>query len=254
VSEAKPGFSQLGGSRAADDAAPLAREVAAARSDPSRTLGPFLLLSEIGRGAFGSVWRALDQRLGRLVAIKLLLSQGGSAHDDAIARFHREAEAIARLRHPAIAAVHEVGVAGGHPYIAMDYVDGTTLAETLAPEGGTGRISLTEGLAVMREVARAVHHSHEHGVVHRDIKPQNIMIDRQGRPYVLDFGLALLGEQRSRLTRTGSTLGTPAYMSPSRRRAMARASTRAATSGRSARRSTTCSPGGLPSRARAPPR
>ncbi|MBI3723574.1 serine/threonine protein kinase [bacterium] len=199
-----------------DASSELVSEVERARADPSRTLGPFLLLSELGKGGMGVVHRAWDDRLRRVVAVKTLL--GEDAGPDAVRRFKREAEAVARLRHPAIVAVHEAGeirrnAAPPVHYIAMDFVRGETLAKLVS---GKQKLSLTKALEVVRDVARAVHYAHEQGVVHRDLKPQNVMIDASGRPWVLDFGLARVAglADRSRLTRTGVALGTPAYMPP----------------------------------------
>ncbi len=162
----------------------------------------------------GVVYRAWNEKLGRTVALKTISADAGPAADEAARRFEREAQAIARLRHPSIVAVHEVGRADGRSYLAMDLIEGATLEHRLKARGKTGdRIPLTEGIAVIRDVARAVHHAHDEGVVHRDLKPANVMIDRDGKPVVLDFGLATV-RGAAGLTRSGAALGTPAYMSP----------------------------------------
>ncbi|MBI3725055.1 serine/threonine protein kinase, partial [bacterium] len=204
----------------------LATEIARARADPRCAFGRYLILGELGRGGMGVVHRAWDERLRRIVALKTLQADldGSSAEValDALHRFQREAEAVARLRHPNIVAVHEVGELKGRHFIAMDYIEGVTLARRLqAGEkkkdpggGGASRLPLTKAIEIVRDVARAVHHAHEQGVVHRDLKPQNIMLDGSARPFVLDFGLARIGGARSHVTRSGTTLGTPAYMPP----------------------------------------
>ncbi|MBI3725743.1 protein kinase, partial [bacterium] len=191
----------------------LELEVARARKDPARAFGPFVLLEELGRGAMGVVHRAFDERLRRVVALKTILP-GAGAPEDAVKRFRREAEAVARLRHPNIVSVHEAGEVSGTHYISMDFIVGSTLDRRLEPKEGREKISLTRAVEVVRDVARAVHHAHEQGVVHRDLKPANVLVDARDNPFVLDFGLASLRGAGARLTRTGVRMGTPAYMSP----------------------------------------
>ncbi|MBI3725292.1 protein kinase, partial [bacterium] len=186
----------------------LAAEVEKAKTDPKRAFGRFLLLGELGKGGMGVVYRAFDQKLKRAVALKMILP-GADSSADLVRRFYREAEAVARLRHPNIVTVHEAGESSGKHYLAMDFIEGSTLATRLK-----GKLSLRESATLLRDVARAVHHAHQQGVVHRDLKPANIMIDREGTPFVLDFGLASLGDGRTRITKTGAGVGTPAYMSP----------------------------------------
>ncbi|MBI3724645.1 protein kinase [bacterium] len=188
----------------------LHNEVKAARADPKKRFGRFLLLSELGRGGMGIVYRAWDDRLKRVMALKTILP-GDEAGKAAIKRFYREAEAVARLRHPGIVAVHEVGELEGRHFLVMDLVDGASFEKRLR-----AKLPLTKGLEVLRDVARAVHYAHEQGVVHRDLKPQNVMIDQGGRAFVLDFGLARVRDSgdASKITKTGAALGTPAYMPP----------------------------------------
>src|SRR5262249_48351200 len=128
----------------------------------------------------------------------------------------REAEAVARLRHPNIVAIHDTGEHEGRAWLAMDLVEGRSLDKRLAPKAADAeRIPQNEALEALRDVARAVHYAHGQGVIHRDLKPQNIMIDAQGRATVLDFGLARVrSSDGSQLTKTGAALGTPAYMPP----------------------------------------
>ena len=176
-------------------------------------IGPYALREMIGRGGQGTVYLADDTRLGRRVAIKVLQTLG-PAPPETLERFRREAELASRLDHPGICTVYEGGTAEGVPFIAMQYVDGETLARRLARVGSP--VSRTETLEVIRTievVARALHVAHEAGVVHRDVKPANIMIGSEGDPVVLDFGLARI-ESGPGLTATGDVFGTPAYMAP----------------------------------------
>lgn len=165
------------------------------------------LLSMIGRGGMGRVYRARDPRLNRFVAIKLLRHED----PDLVARFLREAQAQARVEHPAICRVYEVGEVEGQPYIAMQLIDGGSLRECAA------ELTLEQKLLVMREVASALHEAHRTGLVHRDVKPGNILLERseegEWRPFVVDFGLAREVEQPG-TTMPGALMGTAAYMSP----------------------------------------
>ncbi|MBI3722549.1 tetratricopeptide repeat protein [bacterium] len=191
--------------------AELASEVQRALADPARRFGPFVLLSELGKGGMGVVYRAWNARLRRVVALKTILP-GEGVDAAAVARFRREAEAAARLRHPNIVSVHEAGEVEGRQFIAMDFVSGRSLDARLRP--GEGKIAFHRALEVVRDVARAVHYAHSQGVVHRDLKPQNVIVDASDRPFVLDFGLAAIRGAGTRLTKTGASMGTPAYMPP----------------------------------------
>ncbi len=188
-----------------DDA--IAAELSAARADPRRRVGRYLILAELGRGAGGVVYRAWDETLGRLVAIKRLRATGIGAD---LERFHREARAAARLDHPGIVGVIHMGELEGDPFIVMDYVRGDTLHRRL-DEG----IELSELLRVVRDVARALDHAHHRGITHRDVKPANILIEGEdGRARVTDFGLAADATATAQLTTAGETVGTPFYMAP----------------------------------------
>ena len=171
--------------------------------------GDYELLDEIGHGGMGVVYRARQISLNREVAVKMMLPSKGVRAAD-VARFQAEAEAAARLNHPAIVPVFEVGQWEGRPFFSMKLVRGQTLAQRLA----SGPMPPREAARLLAQVARAVQHAHEQGVLHRDLKPSNILLDDQQQPHVTDFGLAKLIEDAQSLTRTGAILGTPAYMAP----------------------------------------
>jgi serine/threonine protein kinase len=168
------------------------------------------LLGEIARGGMGVVYRARQKGLNRLVALKMILA-GPLATADDLSRFRTEAEAAARLRHPNIVAVHEVGVVDGQAFFSMQFIEGRTLAQRLTEGSVPGRTAA----GYVRQIARAVHYAHGQGILHRDLKPSNILIDDDDQPHVTDFGLAKrLDAGDSALTRTGAVLGTPSYMAP----------------------------------------
>ena len=172
-------------------------------------VGPYEILEMLGEGGMGVVYLARQAGLDRPVALKVMRARGG---DDGLAlrRFQREAQAAARLRHPGIVAVHEVGADGDQHYYSMEYVLGQSLEELRKSEKLTPRRSLE----LTETVARTLAYAHAEGVIHRDIKPQNILITSDGRPLLADFGLARDLSRESVLTQEGSTLGTPAYMPP----------------------------------------
>ncbi len=174
------------------------------------TFGRYRLLEELGRGGMGVVWRAWDTKLQRVVALKQVL---GRAEEDraAIERFLREARLAAKLSHPAIVQVHDVGEEEGRHYFTCDYVAGRPLSAALeAP------IAPAKAAAWVRQIAEALAYAHDQGVIHRDVKPANVLLDADGRPHVMDFGLAreVNADTSSGLTMSGDLLGTPTYMSP----------------------------------------
>jgi serine/threonine-protein kinase len=171
--------------------------------------GDYELHEEIGRGGMGVVYRATQKSLGRTVALKMLLRRDLASSAD-LARFRSEAEAAARLDHPGIVSIFEVGECEGHPFYSMQFVEGTTLSRRLA----AGRLPPREAAALLAKVADAVQAAHDRGVLHRDLKPSNILIDALGEPHVSDFGLAKRLEGDASVTHTGAILGTPCYMSP----------------------------------------
>ncbi len=176
---------------------------------PIGRLGRYELLSELGRGGAGVVYRALDPELKRTVALKRI---SRFAAESEKARFLREAQTAAQLRHPAIVGVFDIGEAEGETYIAMELVEGAPLDRAAAGLDRRRRIE------VVRDVARALQAAHERGIAHRDIKPGNIMVRPDGQAVVLDFGLARDVEPGSRVTATGAVVGTPAYLSPEQAR------------------------------------
>ena len=173
--------------------------------------GLYEIEAEIGRGGMAVVYCALDVRLRRRVALTVLPPEL-AFREEVKSRFLREAEMSARLSHPHIVPIYSVDEAEGLVYFAMGLVEGESLAARL---GRDPHPPLNEVRRVLREVADALHYAHANGVVHRDIKPDNILIERgTGRAVVTDFGIARAAEGDQRLTVTGIAVGTPAYMSP----------------------------------------
>jgi eukaryotic-like serine/threonine-protein kinase len=176
-----------------------------------RYFGDYELLAEIARGGMGIVYRARQVRLNRLVALKLLAS-GEFASPQFIERFRTEAQAAATLDHPNIVPIYEVGEVGTQSFLTMRLIEGGTLAQHIAKSNGN--IPQQEAATLLSKIARAVHYAHQHGVLHRDLKPGNVLLDSRNEPMLTDFGLAKLCEKESTLTLTQGLLGTPAYMSP----------------------------------------
>ncbi len=172
-------------------------------------LSGYEVRDELGRGGMGVVYRAWDQHLHRLVAVKMLLA-GDFARPDERERFRREAEAAAGLRHVNIVQVYHVGEFEGRPYFTMEFVEGGSLAEKLA---GTP-LPAGQGAALVATLAEAVQSAHDRGIVHRDLKPGNVLLTADGTPKIADFGLARRVDDGGALTRTGIPLGTPNYMAP----------------------------------------
>jgi len=172
-------------------------------------LGDYELLEEIGRGGQGVVFRARQKSLNRIVALKVI-SLGQWASKAHFRRFRLEAEAAARLEHPGIVPIHEVGDRDGSCYFSMKFVEGGQLDEVVRRTP----MSIRQGAELIAKVARTVHYAHEHGILHRDIKPGNILLDAKGEPHLTDFGLARLVESESSVTQTLDVLGTPSYMAP----------------------------------------
>ncbi len=171
--------------------------------------GGYELLEEIGRGGQGVVFRARQKGLNRTVALKVIsLGQWGSkAH---LRRFRREAEAAARLDHSGIVPIYDVGEHDGSCYFSMKFIEGGQLDEVVRRTP----MSIRNAVELIAKAARTVHYAHEHGILHRDIKPGNILLDVKGEPHLTDFGLARLIESESTVTRTMEVMGTPSYMAP----------------------------------------
>jgi TolB-like protein/Tfp pilus assembly protein PilF len=172
-------------------------------------LGDYELLEEVGRGGQGVVFRARQKSLNRTVALKVI-SLGQWASKAHLKRFRLEAEAAARLEHPGIVPIHEVGERNGSCYFSMKFVEGGQLDEVVRRTP----MSIRQAVELIVKVARIVHYAHEHGILHRDIKPGNILLDAKGEPHLTDFGLARLVESESSVTHTLEVLGTPSYMPP----------------------------------------
>jgi tRNA A-37 threonylcarbamoyl transferase component Bud32 len=194
--------------RSAWTASPGSAAAAVPSVTAPRTVGGYEVIEEIGRGGMGIVYKARQPGLNRVVALKVILS-GEHAGPEARARFRAEAEAVARLQHPNVVQIYEVGEHSGLPFISLEYCPGGSLDRQLA-----GRpLPPGKSAATIRALAEAVQAAHTAGVVHRDLKPANILLDAAGTPKVTDFGLAKrLGEAGK--TATGAILGTPSYMAP----------------------------------------
>jgi tRNA A-37 threonylcarbamoyl transferase component Bud32 len=177
--------------------------------ESQRKLGKFELIDRVGFGSFGTVFKAHDPELDRIVAIKVPRS-GNLATDADLHRFLREARSVARLRHPSIIPVYEVGQLDSMPYLVSEFVQGMTLADLLTAR----RLAPQKAAALVAEVADALQYAHDQGVIHRDVKPSNILLDNDNHPHLMDFGLAKRDAGEVTMTLDGQVLGTPAYMSP----------------------------------------
>lgn len=179
------------------------------QSEVPREFGDYELLEEVGRGGQGVVFRAWQKSLNRTVAVKIIgIGQlTTSAH---LKRLHREAEAAAKLNDAGIVQVYEVGERDGTYYFSMRFVEGDNLDEVV----GRGPVSARQAAELIAKIARTVHYAHEHGILHRDIKPGNILLDANGEPHLTDFGLARLVEHGSTVTGSLEVMGTPSYMAP----------------------------------------
>lgn len=214
--------------QALDPTSPGTNANAAARgsADPAAApavrlhyFGDYELIEEIARGGMGVVYRARQVSLNRIVAVKMILS-GQLAGEAEVKRFRVEAEAAANLQHPHIVAIHEIGEHEGRHYFSMDYIEGRNLAEHVPAKSYSAR----ETALLVKQLAEAVHYAHQRGTLHRDLKPQNVLIDAQGQPHITDFGLAKRwvatdpsgpgAGAASELTHTGAIMGSPSYMAP----------------------------------------
>jgi hypothetical protein len=178
-------------------------EVDKAAENPNNMVGKYVLVSPIGKGSMGAVYKAWDRGLRRWVAMKVLLATNDQ---NLVLRFRREAETAAAIQHPNIVPIYDVGESNGRPYLVMKFVEGSTLVGM--------SLSVDQAVSMTLQAARGVAYAHERGVVHRDLKPGNVMVDGAGHVYVMDFGLAKDLFHGIGLTAPGTVMGTPSYMPP----------------------------------------
>ena len=171
--------------------------------------GPYKITDKLGEGGMAVVYKGYQQSLNRNVAIKVL-RQELAKDEEFVARFRREALAVADLDHPNILHVYDAGFVEGMYYMVMAYVDGGSLRDLM----GHGPLEPDYALSIAAQMADALHHAHQRGIVHRDVKPNNILLTRDGRPLLGDFGIAKALHESTGLTRTGMSIGTPEYMAP----------------------------------------
>ncbi|HND12644.1 MAG TPA: serine/threonine-protein kinase, partial [Pseudomonadota bacterium] len=191
-------------------------QVVSAQTYPAPHWDKYEFIETLGRGGMGAVYKARDRRLGRMVALKFIHGDDPAM----IQRFLQEARAQARLDHPFICKVYEVGSVDNKPYIAMELVEGRTL------DRASAGLDLSQKVQLLKDAAEALHAAHQQGIIHRDVKPSNIMVERTAtgglRPVIMDFGLARESGDSHGLTESGAVMGTPAYMSPEQARGEAR--------------------------------
>jgi len=189
------------------------------RPEPAEIARRYQVVQKLGAGAFGTVYKAKDRVLGRMVAIKTIRLEGlaasGVGIEELVQRFQQEAQVSAQLRHPNIVTIYDVGEFEGMSYLAMEFIEGTGLDHVIKAEH---RLPIERAASIAAQVADALSFAHEHNIVHRDIKPANIMIEVGDRVKVTDFGIAKITNASESLTATGSLLGTPSYMSPEQAR------------------------------------
>src|SRR5216684_3935089 len=171
-------------------------------------IGKYQVVDTLGRGGMGVVYKAVDPRIGRMVAIKMMTG-GFAENPDLLQRFYREAQSTGILQHPNIVIVHDLGDMDGNPYLVMEYLEGEALDKMIAARRN---FSLVEKLDIIINVLNGLHYAHERNIVHRDVKPANVMVLKDGSVKIVDFGIARLGNNT--LTRTGQIVGTISYMSP----------------------------------------
>jgi serine/threonine-protein kinase len=194
---------------AEENAATIGNEPTSGSKHMIRYFGDYELESEIARGGMGVVYKARQVTLNRVVAVKMILA-GQLADERSVKRFHAEAEAAANLKHPNIVAIHEVGQHDGQHYFSMDYIEGRSLAERAAGKP----VGAIQAATLVKTIANAIHYAHQRGVLHRDLKLSNVLVDGGGEPHVTDFGLAKTTDSQRDFTRTGDIMGTPNYMPP----------------------------------------
>jgi tRNA A-37 threonylcarbamoyl transferase component Bud32/anti-sigma factor RsiW len=207
------GHSSCGGS-GSEVALDSGRRFARMLGEGSCRLGRFELEAELGVGSFGHVFRARDTELDRPVALKIQRA-GSITSDETAERFHREARSIARLKHRGIVALYDTGATeDGICFLVTEFIEGQTLEDALR----SGPFDPRRAAELVAEMADALQYAHEHGVIHRDVKPSNVLIDAEGQPHITDFGLAKRDAGGETMTSDGRVMGTPAYMSPEQAR------------------------------------
>lgn len=184
------------------------------RRASSLFIDKYLLLSTLGQGGMGRVFLARDRRLNRLVAIKVL-NPDRATHERSLARFEREAQVGGQLQHENLVRIYDVGLFNNAPYLVMEYIEGLTVADLIARQG---RLDVSQTARIGRDVALGLQHLAEKKMVHRDVNPRNILIDKEGRAKLTDLGLAIFEEQQAQVTNEGSTVGTFDYISPEQAR------------------------------------
>jgi eukaryotic-like serine/threonine-protein kinase len=188
-------------------------EPQSARSGEQPLVPGYEIVGELGRGGMGVVYKARQRGLNRWVALKMVLA-GAHAGPSQLARFHTEAEAVARLQHPNIVQIYDVGELDGLPYFSLEYIDGLSLDQKIHRQAQPPR----EASHLVETLARAMHYAHENGIIHRDLKPANVLMTTDGKPKITDFGLAKRLEEDSSQTKSGTLMGTPSYMAPEQAR------------------------------------
>ena len=175
-----------------------------------KRLGSYTIVEQVGQGGMATVFKAYQPSMDRYVAVKILPSHF-TEDETFVARFTQEARTLARLEHPHILPVHDYGEQEGSTYLVMRYIDAGTLKDLIT---GSGPLELNEAARIMGQLGRALGYAHSQGIIHRDIKPTNVLIDEPGNAFLTDFGIAKLVAGTAQFTATGTIVGTPAYMSP----------------------------------------
>ena len=188
-------------------------EPQSARSGEQPLVPGYEIVGELGRGGMGVVYKARQRGLNRWVALKMVLA-GAHAGPSQLARFQTEAEAVARLQHPNIVQIYDVGELDGLPYFSLEYIDGLSLDQKIHRQPQPPR----EAAHLIETLARAMDYAHENGIIHRDLKPANVLMTSDGKPKITDFGLAKRLEEDSSQTKSGTLMGTPSYMAPEQAR------------------------------------
>src|SRR5579859_5231246 len=173
-------------------------------------LGQYEIISLLGRGGMATVYRARQSSVNREVAVKIITPELASGGPDFVTRFEREAQTVANLSHPHILRVFDYGREGSMVYLAMELLRGGSLADLVSK----GPLPLSDAMRMLDQIGSALDYAHRNGIIHRDMKPQNVLLDDSGNAYLTDFGIAKILSDANTLTQTGAAIGTPSYMSP----------------------------------------